>query len=232
MAKVKASQAPPHKPAGVLQSLLPRILHDMSQPLGALRCGIELARMKRHSNGDDADLRVWLEQTERLGELLDRARELAEIECSHAGLEACDLAGITRALLNDLRGQAEARNVALVLESPRAVHAQINDQRIYRALQAILLNALEHANAGHSLRIAIREVDDEARISISGISSGGAKWQVLSDPLAGSRHVTGFQNWPLLLAKCVVHAAGGLVQYGTASGGLGNLLIRLPLAHS
>lgn len=217
--------------ASVLLEVLPEIIHEMSQPMGVLRCGIEVTLMQPQPDGPRTEMRTWLQQTEQLSMLLEVLRELLEIESANAESVACELGGLIRAIVNDLRAVAESRGVGLRVESPHPLNARACDHHMYSALQTVLTHAIERAGEGRCVHVALRAVKGEAWISIAGLRPQPGEWRWRgARSTNGADRASGKAVWPLVLARCAIERAGGMVQCDAAAGGDGNLLIRLPLA--
>lgn len=210
-----------------MQMMLAGIAHEVRNPLG----GIELfGGLLREDLGPDDPRRKHVEKILReldvlakvVTEFLDFARRntLAPrtVVLSELGLAAVALA----------EKDAQDRGVEILLEADHAVRAQVDPERLRRALLNLIQNAIQAAppNRGR-VRVVIRQHKDAIELSVEDNGPGVPVEQrdEIFAPFFTTRQKGTGLGLPLVKKAVVAH--GGQISVGASEDGGARFLIRL-----
>ncbi len=142
---------------GMKNTFVNTVSHDLKNPLGAIVLTAEM--MLRAGPGDaryaarcESILRVARSMNTLISDLLD----LGQIESGlEAPREAVDLVPLVHEVATALQVQAEAKKVALEMETPERVPVLATPGRLTQALMNLACNAVKYTPAGGRARLVV-----------------------------------------------------------------------------
>jgi signal transduction histidine kinase len=149
--------------------------HELRTPLTVLRGELELAcRPGRTREQLAATIEVAAEQTERLIRLAEDLLVLDRDEREAVRFTEFDLVELAEQARRGVWAAPRSRSVGIVVDAPQAPLPVCGDpDRIRRALDNVLLNALRFAPAGSQVRIAARVLPGEFRLAELEVTDSG-----------------------------------------------------------
>jgi signal transduction histidine kinase len=161
-------------------------------------------------------------------QLIHSVLELSRLEAGEMRLKRapCDLALLTREVVDQLRGLAERRGIALDCVTPIGAGAlviSIDRMKIVQVVQNLLGNALKFTPAGGRIDVALYSEDGAITLTVEdtgcGIPPEGGdrlfdKWQ---QTRAG--RARGGSGLGLAIARAIVEAHGGAIGAGDRQDG-------------
>lgn len=221
--------------ASAISSVLTAVVHQMSQPLTALRGTLELALLKATSVRDHRTAEEKaLAAAEQLVKILQGVREVAEA-CEPVTEPApVDLTELVREVVEDLRLLAKSSAVALVLGAAAGVTVLGDRQRLYVALLKIIHFAVMRSGPRAGVRVALVMEGEEARIAVEDEGphfpegNGGGRLDLGglgSVPMAEAPELI----WELAAAARMMASSGGVLTTENLAPRGGRILIWLPL---
>ncbi len=140
--------------------------HELRTPLAILRAELELARGRSTGAQLTRALDSALEETDRLGHLVDDLLLLARADAGHiAPRLLVDVAEAVDGLLPGFRALADRRGIALTRTGDAVVRA--DGRALARATANLLDNAIRHAPDGGHVALDIEQRPDGTAISVS-----------------------------------------------------------------
>jgi signal transduction histidine kinase len=138
--------------------LLSSVSHDLRTPLAALQAALE-ALVDGVAPDPDRYLRSMQRDVEALSALVDDLFLLARLEAGRLDLhpEPVDLAELADEAVEALAPVATARGVLLRLDAGGAVPVRGNPAALGRVIRNLVDNALRHAPAGSTVRVAVHD---------------------------------------------------------------------------
>jgi signal transduction histidine kinase len=142
--------------------------HRLSQPVTALRGGIELGLMGKRTA---ADYRSLLEQSLQLADMIVQLvvslRDLAESGASGGSPQTVSLGALAAELLAEMGCLAESRELRLQLRADQAVKVRADPDRLRDALQSLLAWIIQNSAGGDVVAMEVSASDGEAWVSLS-----------------------------------------------------------------
>jgi heavy metal sensor kinase len=140
--------------------------HELRTPLAILRAELELARSHATADGLTGALDSALEESDRLGHLVDDLLLLARADAGHVVPQALvDVAEVTDELLPGFRTLADRRRITLTRCGDAVVRADA--RALARAVANLLDNAVRHAADGGHVALVIAQQSDGTAISVT-----------------------------------------------------------------
>ena len=140
--------------------------HELRTPLAVLRAELELARRQADQKELVRALDSAIEESDRLGRLIDDLLLLARVEAGHVSARTLiDVAEVTDELLPRFRTLARRRGIALTSTGDAVVRA--DGRALARAVANLLDNAVRHAPDGGHVELAIDQLLDGIAISVT-----------------------------------------------------------------
>ena len=223
---------------GQRRRFLADVSHELRTPLAVLQSGIE-AQLDGIHERDDQHLASLLEETKRLGHLVDDLHTLALADAGRLVLhrEAVHPGGLVEDAIESHRPLAERTQVTLTSALDEGLPAiEADPTRVRQVLDNLLSNAVRHTPAGSAVRVTAR-LDGQlgGRVVRITVSDGGPGFP--PDQLA---HV--FDRFTravdskgsglgLSIARDLVEAHGGTIEArntGTDGGGGAEVSFTLP----
>ena len=193
--------------------LAANISHEFKSPLTSIRGAAELLR---DGAADDLPARERfltniLEDTHRLDRLVTRLLELSRFESDTAAREVFDYEALVREVVES---RSDGRDDVAIELAYRSVTTQLSGRRSHLAsvLGNLLDNALQHAEAGSSVRVLIQDgPGDRVRTSVHNRGSviSDATLVRLWDRFFTTRGKQGGTGLGLAIVSSVVTAHGG-----------------------
>ncbi len=210
------------------QALLGRmaagIAHEIRNPLASMRLRAENALHGDATGKDpshkDRALRAGLEQVARIDALITELLSMTEHRPAQRGLVT--LATFLEARLAGVRDLAESGTVRLSA-SASTLDWPLDESLIGRALDNLLLNAVQHSPPGGTVRLECREEPAGLRFTVSDDGPGVAAAMLpdrLFEPFAGER--TEGTGLGLAIARELAAADGAVLTLDDAGGGKGS----------
>ena len=142
---------------GMKNTFVNTVSHDLKNPLGAIVLTAEMMLRSgpadpRHAARCQSILGVTRSMTELITDLLDLGKIESGLE---APREAVDLVPLVRDVASSLQVQAEAKKVALAVETPERVPVLATPGRLTQALLNLAGNAVKYTPAGGRARIGV-----------------------------------------------------------------------------
>ncbi len=157
------------------------VAHEVRNPIAAMRLRAENALAAGAGAGagagaaatgrQEAALRAILTQIARLDAL---TRDLlgSGTQTAPWPRTVADVRGFLAARLDALAEQAQARGVVLSLEAPDGIAARFDPERIGRAIDNLVLNAVQNTPRGGRVVIAARRAGESLQLSVSDTGRG------------------------------------------------------------
>lgn len=144
--------------------------HELRTPLAVVRTTAELAlRRARSPESYQESLREIEAEAERMTRLVEDLLFLARADTAAAAMpmEPVDLTAVAREVAAELRGLAEARGIAIGVETERATMAVMGNRAALRRLLLVLLdNAIKYSNAASEVGVTLRRREDSVEIAV------------------------------------------------------------------
>lgn len=184
------------------------VAHEIRNPLAAMRLKVENALA-----GDDRRRRNALEaslpQIARLDRLVDELLTITHPRTPR--LEVLELQRWLAEQAEDSREQARGRGINLET-CGEAVTAAIDPEMLGRALDNLLLNAIQHTPAGGRIAVSLRAAAETIEIAVANSGAGiapGLRERLFEPFVTGRADGTGLG---LAIARELVQAHGGTVR--------------------
>ena len=139
-------------------TFIAEVFHDLSQPLTALQCTLELSLRRDETPADlRASIQTALENAERLRQRLLLIRALSDADDPGTASEPTELNRLVRDLHEDMLPLFESEGRKLELQLPReALVARINGARLTRALFCFLEYLFRYSAEAAATRIELQ----------------------------------------------------------------------------
>ena len=136
------------------ESLLPELLHALSQPLTSLRCSLEVTLLQpRDSEEYRRRLRESLKLTEDITVLARGIRELIDVEQPVAAPRGVALDKLLRCAVRELLPLADAEGITLSLLCSPSLMTQGDAQQLFTAVTHFLSFLLNLARKGEEVSV-------------------------------------------------------------------------------
>jgi len=193
--------------------LIAELFHALNQPLTTLRCALELALLQpRTAEQTRETVRQALAQAERVAWLASGLQELMASDDAGDNREVLELEVYVQQVVIDLLPVAEAAGVQLSLHRNSACCVLLEPRRLRQALLHLVECALSAARPGTTIKIEIREQDDDTMLTLE----TAAGQNVPESRVLGLEKADGFANEPQLGRKLQLAIVRGIIE---ASGG-------------
>lgn len=201
-----------------LRELAYTISHDLKTPLAANLLNLRLALQGAYGPLDEAFRRALengVAANEALLRLADNLLELARFALSEREEVPLELRALAQEVAEVLAPLFQARGVGLKVVGEKTWVLGRKDA-LYRAIQHLLENALEHAPSGSTVWVRVEQWEGVARLAVEDEGPGVAAAllpQLFRRPLRGGRRGLG-----LYLTRRILEAHGGRVGYERRNG--------------
>jgi signal transduction histidine kinase len=217
---------------------LAAVLHELRQPLGPLRFGLELLKQEPTTSGrQQRSVAAMERQVQQLERLLMDLTELAskgqgELELR---LERVDAFEVLRDVLQEGEALMRSHKHEVVCLLPTAVYVSADAGRLRQVFSNLLMNAAKYTDTGG--RIVVSATFDESEVAISIADNGRG-----IDPAALPHIFELFvqedaqgagMGVGLHIVRQIVAKHGGRVEAHSRGKGLGSeFIVRLPIRNS
>ncbi len=150
-----------------------QVAHEIRNPIASMRLKAENALAKPPEQQVVA-LRAMLDEIKRLDDLLERllaVTRLGELRCAPVTLKPW-----LQARVDNLQEQAAQTNIALSGTAPDVTWS-FDEKSMSRALDNLLLNAVQHTPRGGWITAEVKVCDDRCRIAVENSGAGIASEQ-------------------------------------------------------
>jgi len=150
------------------------VSHDLRSPLTFMRGYVAMIPTAGDLSGKQREfVDKIIKGIDQMSELIDDLLDIGRIEAG-VGIEMapCELGNLTRMVVMELRGRAEAKNLKLQLELPPTLPPIVGDEAlIKRAVANLVDNAIKYTPEG-SVTMRVRERDSYLVVSVSDTGIG------------------------------------------------------------
>jgi signal transduction histidine kinase len=184
------------------------VAHEIRNPIAAMRLKAENALAHSPERRRDA-LEVILGQIDRLNELCESLLSLARpLRLEIRNVNVYDW---LRERLDPFKGRASAAGIQLQGTSDIAT-ARFDPSQTGRALDNLIINALQHTSTGGEIKISVARGNDTLRMTVSDTGTGISEnmRDNLFEPFASDR--TDGTGLGLAIAREIVEAHGGSIR--------------------
>jgi signal transduction histidine kinase len=215
------------------------VSHELRTPLTSIIGYIELLRDER-ATGMDADhfAGVIQRNAERLLHLVDDLLFLSQMQSGKLTLEVCDtqLADVAAEAVQEMRPDAERKNVELTLSAAVDPHLVVDPARMAQLLGNLISNAVKFTRKDGKVEVTLTVEGDEAVLSVadSGIGIPAADQERIFERFfrteAATRRMIPGSGLGLTISKAIVEAHQGTIVVRSDEEHGSTFVVRLPLA--
>ncbi|TAM81351.1 MAG: HAMP domain-containing histidine kinase [Jatrophihabitans sp.] len=211
--------------------------HELRTPLAILKGELELAQNPKRTREELlGTVGVAAEETDRLIALAEDLLFLARGDESPAvPLEPADLVAIVDEAVRSVAVMAQSRSVRLAVAAPPQLWSDVDRDRIRRAVDNVLVNALHAVAEGGSVRVDLAAVSGEAVLRVTDDGPGFPpefvphafeRFSRVPDPAVPGNGLG------LAIVRSVMTGHGGTATVENATGGGAVITLRWPLTSS
>lgn len=212
--------------------------HELKTPLTVMRAQLETVLREGAPAG--ADQEKWilsqLDEVRRLTRIVDQLTLLAKADGGLIELERgpVRLAELLEASHEDCQNLARADSIRVSMSPPADLVVMGDRQRLRQLLLILVDNAVKYNRPGGSIGLSLAEVDSKAEICITNTGNGvePGSLEKVFDRFARGENSQGRVDGcglGLTIAKWIVLAHGGTIQFSSPSTGVFSMCVRLPL---
>ncbi len=158
----------------VRRDFVANVSHELRTPMTTIRAMAEIL-----SDSDPEEMQTLgprylgriISEIDRLTLISDDLLTLASAEANPVAKSATNVVEIVRNVVDQLRSQAEAKELSLILTSPDVVIAPVNANQFTQVVFNLAANAINYTNKG-SVTVRVDETPDEVVLSISDTGIG------------------------------------------------------------
>ena len=222
------------------QDLVANVSHELKTPITAIR-----AHLENLADGieqpDRETMQVMLNQTERLGRLVDQLLDLSKLESGEVPLqlEPMPLAPVIDQVLSEFSVGRAVTDVALIDDVPDDLAVAADRERIHQVVFNLVDNAVRFTPPGGEVTIRAWREDERVQIEIHDTGVGVAPEHLprvferfyRADP-ARSRDDGGGTGIGLAIARSIVEGHGGRIAATSEPGRGATFTFDLPAAQA
>ncbi len=212
--------------------------HELKTPLTILKGEFEVILKKARSNEEyQGTLRSALEETDRIIMLAENLLILAKFDSKEVSqkTEKVDLAGLLKGLVNNAKGLAELKDIALSFSGPVSAWVLADRNQLKTLFLNVVDNAFKYTQPKGEIAISLSVNNTSARVDIKDTGVGIQQEEIehIFDRfyrVDKSRSSSGF-GLGLSIAKSIAEAHGGGIFVSSSPGEGATFTITLPLAN-
>lgn len=222
------------------RDLVANVSHELKTPITAIR-----AHLENLADGieqpDRETMQVMLNQTERLGRLVDQLLDLSKLESGEVPLqlEPMALAPAIEQVLSEFSVGRAVTDISLTADVPDDLGVEADGERIHQVLFNLVDNAVRFTPPGGAVTIRAWRDDDRVQIEVHDTGVGVAAEHLprlferfyRADP-ARSRDDGGGTGIGLAIARSIVEGHGGRITATSRPGNGATFTFDLPAAHA
>jgi signal transduction histidine kinase len=222
------------------RDLVANVSHELKTPITAIR-----AHLENLADGieqpDRETMQVMLNQTERLGRLVDQLLDLSKLESGEVALqiEPMPLAPVIDQVLSEFSVGRAVTDVELDAQVPDDLLVEADRERIHQVVFNLVDNAVRFTPPGGAVTIRAWREDDRVGVEVSDTGVGVAPEHLSrlferfyrADP-ARSRDDGGGTGIGLAIARSIVEGHGGRIVATSEPGRGATFTFDLPAAHA
>ncbi|HEY5976622.1 MAG TPA: HAMP domain-containing sensor histidine kinase [Solirubrobacterales bacterium] len=213
--------------------------HELRSPLTSVQGFAELLMLERErlSPKQVETVEIILDNTRHLVRLLNDLLDLARSDAGRLTIRPVptDPAALVEDAVRTIRGQTEVANQELIAEiEPSLPELIVDPDRIRQVLVNLLANAHEYCPEGASIRVEVKRVGAEVRISVKDNGPGIPPEQLehiferFTRGDAGLTQRVGGTGLGLAISKSLVELHGGTIGADSTPGEGSDFHLRLP----
>jgi two-component system, OmpR family, sensor kinase len=215
------------------------VSHELRTPLTIMRGELEVALKRQRSPEEYSSiLRSSLEETAKIGKLLENLLALARLDSSSVNLtrETTDISAMTRDIVDDMEILAHQKGIEIDFVSQDGIIIPVDKDQIMRAFINILENAIKYTPGKGRVSVEVIRENAYAIITISDTGIGIPEKDLphIFDrfyQVDRSRSSAGF-GLGLSIALSIIEAHGGSITVESTPEQGTTFLISLPMAES
>jgi signal transduction histidine kinase len=214
--------------------------HELKTSVAVIKSSLQLLMLKPRTVSEyQAGLERCQADCERVEEIVAKMLALARVEASSRQTDetepTTDITQVIRAVVSQLTSFAELNHVNIKIAAPEALILSIDAEELNLLCSNLLMNALQHSEAGGTIDLTVRQAGIWSEILIADEGSGIDEDSLphifdrfyRSDP-SRSRH-TGGTGLGLAICKAITLKFRGTIEIVSASGQGTTAIVRLPL---
>jgi signal transduction histidine kinase len=220
------------------RDLVANVSHELKTPITAIR-----AHLENLADGieqpDRETMQVMLNQTERLGRLVDQLLDLSKLESGEVPLqlEPMALATATEQVISEFSVGRAMADISLTADVPDNLWVEADQERIHQVLFNLVDNAVRFTPPGGAVTIRAWRDEDRVQIEVHDTGVGVAPEHLprlferfyRADP-ARSRDDGGGTGIGLAIARSIVEGHGGRITAASQPGNGSTFTFDLPAA--
>jgi Signal transduction histidine kinase len=214
------------------ESLIEVFFHKLSQPIGALNIGLELAAMSNDPTRHKAAIFSGLEQVQRLNWLFGVMRTFFADDFTH-GCERLSFNSVLHNAVQNCRPAADSRQVEVLAELGSNLSLTAHPHHLGHALENLLANAIRCSQPGGTVRISA-SCEHSTVVATIADDSHWLPEEVANifDPFPAGVEVLPDKpnNLDLCLSRRIIQAYGGDLSARSNPGGTRVFAVTLPSA--
>jgi two-component system, sensor histidine kinase and response regulator len=214
------------------------VSHELRTPLTSIIGYANLLRDKRTSGPDAKEYAEVIQRNSQ--RLLRLVEDLLLLSQTHTGtmaveLRSADLAQIAVGAVEEMRQEAERRNIGLSLHATAAPRPPVDNARIAQLLGNLISNAVKFTAPGGQVEVTVGAEGGEAVIAVAdtgiGISAADRKeiFERFFRSAAATRQMIPGTGLGLTIARHIVAAHNGAITVESEEGRGSTFTVRLPL---
>src|SRR5262245_12433554 len=222
------------------RDLVANVSHELKTPITAIRAHLEnLADGIEQPDRDT--MQVMLNQTERLGRLVDQLLDLSKLESGEVPLqlEPMSLAPAVEQVISEFSVGRAVTDISLRDDVPDDLWVEADQERIHQVLFNLVDNAVRFTPPGGAVTIRAWRDEDRVQIELHDTGVGVAPEHLprlferfyRADP-ARSRDDGGGTGIGLAIARSIVEGHGGRITAASQPGNGATFTFDLPAAHA
>ncbi len=214
------------------------VSHELRTPLTSIIGYVKLLRDERASGLDAERFAEVIERNaERLLRLVGDLLFLSRVQSGQLAVELhdTDLADIAVQAVQEIRPQAERKQIDVLLTATSVRSSGVDPGRIAQLLANLLSNAVKFTPAGGRVEVRVDRDTDEAVLTISDTGAGipaadrDRVFERFFRGASATRQVIPGTGLGLTICKAIVEAHGGSIMVDSDEGRGATFTVRLPL---
>jgi two-component system, sensor histidine kinase and response regulator len=214
------------------------VSHELRTPLTSIIGYAKLLRDERTSGPDAQEYAEVIQRnSQRLLRLVEDLLFLSETHTGTMGLElrSADLAQVAVTTVEEMRPEAERRNIGLSLHATVAPRAPVDIARIAQLLGNLISNAVKFTAPGGRVEVTVGAEGDQAVLAVAdtGIGIPAADREEIFERFfrsaAATRQMIPGTGLGLTIARYIVAAHNGTITVESEEGRGSTFTVRLPL---